>query len=72
MARNVQVICNKCGKEIDTISQPCFSLNTTFGYGAPYDGEEMQLDLCQICLDELFKICKINPIITRSNFKNGE
>jgi len=44
-------ICNKCGKVLSSYDD--FKLNYRFGYGSKNDNDEIDLDLCNECLDKL-------------------
>lgn len=58
-----QKICNKCGKKLNLWDiQQKFFIYTVAQYGSKYDGDEIELDLCCDCMDELIKSCKISPI----------
>lgn len=55
--------CNKCGKKFDMWDeQENYSIHTTAGYGSKHDGDEIELDLCCECMDELIASCKISPV----------
>lgn len=57
-------ICNKCGKPFDMWDEnEHFHIYTKFGYGTKFDGDELQLDLCCSCIEELVDSCTISPII---------
>ena len=61
-----EIICNKCGKPFDIWdTQEAFHIYSQLGYGTSYDGDELELDLCCGCMEELIKECKISPIIER-------
>jgi len=48
----IKVICNRCGKEIDANTYS-FSYHQQLGYGSVHDGDELSVDLCPECTDEL-------------------
>ena len=64
--------CNLCGKEFDQWDEQAdFGLHGYIGYGSKYDGEDIDLDLCCKCFDEL--VDKIAPKCAISPFtKQGE
>ena len=53
----VQVVCNKCGKELKIekgrLKEFCFSADAVFGYFSRKDGTTQHFDLCEDCYDEL-------------------
>ena len=58
------IICNKCGKVMDACDmQMEFHVRKILGYGSEHDGDEIELDLCCACVDELVNSCSISPII---------
>lgn len=55
--------CNVCGKKIPEVEMDHFSLVGRVGYGSRlYDGDYLELDICNDCLDNLINRCKIHPI----------
>ena len=59
-------VCNKCGKEFDIWDkQESFNIYRRLGYGTIYDGDDLELDLCCKCMEELIAGCKISPIIEK-------
>ena len=63
----VKRICNMCGKDFDRLDERGnLGFHYKVGYGSVYDGEDINLDLCCDCFDELIEYivtkCKINPI----------
>ena len=54
--------CNICGKEIPDIERDHFSIKGRIGYGSKHDGDELELDICNDCLDKLIEKCKLWPI----------
>lgn len=58
-----KTICNLCGKNFDFWDeQGNFSIYTCIGYGSKYDGEQLKLDLCCECMDNLIDLCVISPV----------
>lgn len=61
-------VCNVCGNDFDQWDeQEGYAMNYHCGYGSQFDGNNIQLDLCCGCFDELLKEyilpkCKINPM----------
>jgi hypothetical protein len=49
------VICNMCGKHITPpkYHDTFLSVNKTWGYGSPFDGETHSFELCLECYDKL-------------------
>lgn len=57
--------CNLCGKLFDVFDdQHDFKIVRRLGYGSIHDGEDIELDLCCGCMDELIEKCEISPLIT--------
>lgn len=55
--------CNKCGKKLDIWDiKENFSIKKTIGYGSKYDGDELSIDLCCDCMDEIIESCVIPPV----------
>ena len=58
-----KVICNCCGKEINSAT---FHLDEVLPYGSKYDGDSFTIDLCTDCSDKLTdmirSLCKIDPV----------
>ena len=47
-----KLVCNKCGKEVP--DGCCYlRFEGKIGFGSKYDGENISVDLCPTCLDEL-------------------
>ena len=64
--KEIKVICNACGKEIDSsidASGLSVQLFTMFGFGSPKDGETHFADICETCYDEYRIGWKIRPTI---------
>lgn len=61
-------LCNMCGKEIDEYCD--FNISYRFGYGSIRDGDNIDIDLCNSCLDtfvtNLRNEFKIDPLIENS------
>lgn len=58
-----KTICNLCGKNFDFLDeQENFSIYTRIGYGSKYDDEQLKLDLCCECMDNLIDLCVISPV----------
>lgn len=58
------IICNKCGKHFDIWdTQEDFSIYRRLGYGSKHDGDDLELDICCDCMDELIDSCKVSPIV---------
>lgn len=53
----VQVICNKCGKELKVkdgiLKEGAFQADYLFGYFSKKDGTRHHFDLCEDCYDRL-------------------
>ena len=65
--------CNMCGKEFDEMDdQENFGFHYRAGYGSEFDDDNINLDLCCKCFDELMRYiipkCKYNPVRNQ----NGE
>jgi hypothetical protein len=73
----VKFICNKCGLTLDNETQYgleewqadfIHKFKVSFGYGSLRDGESVDFDLCENCLEELFKSFKIPEQVERLFF----
>jgi len=59
-----KVCCNMCGKELDVFDMDNdYSMAKKIGYGSVHDGDDIKLNLCSNCLDNLISMCKITPLI---------
>lgn len=55
--------CNLCGKHLDEFDiQQKAEIHTQIQYGSGYDGDKLDLQLCNRCLDMLIGQCAISPI----------
>ena len=57
-----KVICNGCGKELDSHID-YLSIDKTWGYGTGLDGEKHSFDLCEDCYRKIIEDFKIPPEI---------
>ncbi len=48
-----QLVCNKCGRVIEDEGNCDFSVHSLIGYGSSHDTEQLDIDLCRDCMDEL-------------------
>lgn len=59
------VVCNMCGNEIEKnpfgYIDEHLSVEKTWGYGSPYDGETHEIDICGHCYEKLLGQLKIKP-----------
>jgi hypothetical protein len=59
-----KVTCSMCGKNMCNITEPeCISgipIDATFGYGSKFDGNEIHLDLCDECIEDIVRDCNYN------------
>lgn len=39
-----------------------FKIHTNIGYGSKFDGENLNINICCICMDHLIERCKVSPI----------
>ena len=63
MTKN-NIICNKCGKTFDVWDEhEGFGIHKHLGYGTKYDGDDLQLNLCCECMENLIDECVFSPII---------
>ena len=63
----MSIICNMCGKPLSVLDvQERLGIHTIRSYGSIYDENEMCLDFCSNCMDNLVKKCKISPILSRN------
>ena len=57
-------VCNICGNHFGMGDH--FHMSHRYGYGSTNDGDLLELDLCNTCLDKLtmhlVKECKISPL----------
>jgi len=59
------ITCNGCGKKVEgeySEMSKIESFSHTFGYGSKRDGDKVEFDLCEKCVDRIFKQFKIQPI----------
>lgn len=64
--------CNKCGKKLDMWDiQEDFSMQRRLGYGSKYDGDDLDIDLCCDCMDELIEKCVIPPVKSIEKCEDG-
>lgn len=60
-----EIYCNKCGKKLDMWDLNAgFIMHHHLGYGSKYDGDDLDLDLCCECMDDLIESCEIPPVGT--------
>ena len=61
--------CNLCGKELDIFDiQNNFTIHKeTVGYGSAYDGDGIELRLCDGCFDRLVCSCNVSPVISEGS-----
>ncbi len=63
-----KVFCNICGKELDIFDkQQRFHLEGRLGYGSKYDGDEIDLDVCNACIDKLIESCSLSPVVVEED-----
>lgn len=59
-------VCNVCGKTVIESVNTGVSLHNYIGYGSIYDGDHLDLDVCNECFDKfiplLRKYCKHDPL----------
>ncbi|HIW80151.1 MAG TPA: hypothetical protein H9742_01260 [Candidatus Acetatifactor stercoripullorum] len=59
----VQVICNRCGKELRLengyLKEGCLNVDYVFGYFSEKDGLRHRFDLCEECYDEMIRHFRI-------------
>ncbi|WP_340032587.1 hypothetical protein NSQ20_12035 [Paenibacillus sp. FSL K6-1122] len=72
------VRCNRCGEQYENVycdserfignwDAMIQSFKFAFGYGSKFDGEYWEFDLCEICLESIFKDFKYVPNGFRSD-----
>lgn len=62
-----EITCNKCGKKFDLWDiQEDYSIYRRLGYGTKHDGDNLELDLCCKCMEEIISLCTISPIVDNS------
>lgn len=55
--------CNRCGKKFRSEDVHAgYSIHKKITYGSKFDGEDLVLDLCIDCMDNLIMSCEIPPI----------
>lgn len=68
-----ELYCNKCGKKMDMWDiQENYSMQRHLGYGSKYDGDNLDIDLCCDCMDELIESCVIPPVESLVNREDDE
>ena len=56
-------VCNICGEPLDNFDfMQRFKIHTNIGYGSKFDGENLNINICCICMDHLIERCKVSPI----------
>lgn len=62
--------CNMCGLVVDADNHPIAgqfaTIDKTYGYGSPKDGDRYVAHFCEPCTDRVFSMCKIPPQIVSS------
>lgn len=62
----VNRVCSKCGEELDFWDQQeDFSIHRHLGYGTKFDGSDLDIELCCVCMEELIETCAICPVTER-------
>lgn len=55
--------CNLCGKELDEFDiQQQAEIHIHLQYGSAYDGDYLNLQMCNKCMDMLIGQCAISPV----------
>ncbi len=56
--------CNLCGKELDIFDiQNDFTIRKDqVGYGSAYDGDGIELRICNACFDKIAFSCDVSPV----------
>ena len=70
----IDLSCNNCGKCIEGINEPVdemYGMDITpvkisFGYGSSRDGDNIEFDLCDDCIDTMIKQFKIPATLTKT------
>lgn len=61
--RAMATICNICGKVLTKCEEKNHvKINQVMGYGSQFDGDRVDMDICNKCFDKLIERCKIDPI----------
>lgn len=56
-------VCNVCGKVLTRCEEKNHvKINQVIGYGSQFDGDRVDMDICNECFDKLIERCKIDPI----------
>lgn len=59
----MSTICNICGKVLTKCEEKNHvKINQVMGYGSQFDGDRVDMDICNKCFDKLIERCKIDPI----------
>lgn len=64
-----RIVCNKCGHEMDLdkeeyeefMTDTIHEFKVSYGYGSEHDLQSYSFDLCENCLDELYRSFKVPP-----------
>lgn len=48
----IKIECDMCGNEVP---EDIITIEHTFGYNSPRDGDHVRLDLCEMCFDKILK-----------------
>lgn len=60
------IVCNCCGKRLDFFDrQQGITIHKPLTYGSEFDGDYISLFMCNDCLDNLIRSCKVSPICTK-------
>lgn len=61
--RAMATVCNVCGKVLTRCEEKNHvKINQVMGYGSQFDGDRVDMDICNECFDRLIESCKIDPI----------
>lgn len=56
--------CNKCGVALDEWdARGDYAMRRALGYGSRYDGKDVDIRLCCLCMDELIGACVRSPLV---------
>ena len=67
MENKVRIRCNLCGKKLDLFDlQQNFHVGKRLDYGSQFDGDRLELRLCNDCMDSLIGRCLISPITLKA------
>ena len=58
--------CSLCGEPMNIWdSANDFAIHKKIGFGSEFDGQVLDIKLCNMCMDKIIRACQINPLQER-------